>query len=246
MRAVQSSTYLPECESRLLLVDKPLNWTSFDVVAKVRNAYTRAGYRCKVGHSGTLDPKATGLLILATGKATKQLPQLETLDKTYSGTIKLGAKTLSYDSETEEYDHRPLSDLSPECILQTARRFTGKMQQKPPMYSAVWHNGKRLYELARAGEIIEERPSREIEVYEFEVIEIALPLVFFRCRVSKGTYIRALANDFGNALGVGGYLVALRRERIGRFEVSQAQTIEQILADIAPRAQSAESQERQL
>lgn len=242
MRIVQSRTYLPECESRLLLIDKPLNWTSFDVVAKVRNAYTRAGYRCKVGHSGTLDPKATGLLILATGKATKQLPQLEALDKTYSGTLKLGAKTLSYDSETEEYDHTPLDGISGKQIVEVAQQFVGKLQQKPPMYSAVWHNGKRLYDLARAGKVIEERPVRTVEVFEFVLTEIALPLVSFRCRVSKGTYVRSLVHDFGLALGVGAYLVALRRERIGDFDVAEAKTIEQVLEEIAQRAQPAESQ----
>lgn len=236
---------LRECPSQLLLIDKPLDWTSFDVVAKVRNAYTRAGFRCKVGHSGTLDPKATGLLLLAVGKKTKELAYLETLDKTYSGCMKLGAKTPSYDSETEEYDLKPLTNLSHQDILETAMRFRGKLLQQPPMHSAVWYHGKRLYDFARAGKVIADRARREVEIFEFTIMRIELPFVWFCSRVSKGTYIRTLAHDFGEALGVGAYLYALRRERIGNFDVADAKRLEEILSDIAKQgialAQSNES-----
>ncbi len=236
---------LRECPSQLLLIDKPLDWTSFDVVAKVRNAYTRAGFRCKVGHSGTLDPKATGLLLLAVGKKTKELAYLETLDKTYSGCMKLGAKTPSYDSETEEYDLKALTNLSHQDILETAMRFRGKLLQQPPMHSAVWHHGKRLYDFARAGKVIADRARREVEIFEFTIMRIELPFVWFRSRVSKGTYIRTLAHDFGEALGVGAYLYALRRERIGNFDVADAKRLEEVLSDIAKQgialAQSNES-----
>ncbi len=222
-----------ECPAQLLLIDKPFGWTSFDVVAKVRNAYTRAGFRCKVGHAGTLDPRATGLLLLATGKKTKDLAHLETLDKTYSGCIKLGAQTPSYDSETEEYNHQPTDSLSLHLILETASRFTGKISQLPPMYSAVWHHGRRLYDLARAGQVVLDRKAREVEIFEFSITDFCCPFVYFRARVSKGTYIRSLAHDFGQALGVGGYLYALRRERIGTFDVAHAQALEHVLAAIA-------------
>lgn len=224
---------LRECNAQLLLIDKPLDWTSFDVVAKVRNAYTRAGFRCKVGHSGTLDPKATGLLLLAVGKKTKDLAYLETLDKTYSGCLKLGAKTPSYDSETAEYDPKPLAGLSHQDILDAAMRFRGKILQQPPMYSAAWHQGKRLYDLARAGKVVADRAQREVEIFEFTITRIELPFAWFRSRVSKGTYIRALVNDFGEALGVGAYLCALRRERIGEFDLADAKSLDQVLSEIA-------------
>jgi tRNA pseudouridine55 synthase len=227
------TTQYRDCPAQLLLIDKPFGWTSFDVVAKVRNAYSRAGFRCKVGHAGTLDPRATGLLLLATGKKTKELAQFEALDKTYSGCIKLGAQTPSYDGETEEYNHRPTDSLSLDIILETARRFTGKILQIPPIYSAIWHHGRRLYDLARSGQAVADRKAREVEIFEFSITEFHCPFVYFRARVSKGTYIRSLAHDFGQALGVGGYLYALRRERIGNFDVAHAQSLEHVLAEIA-------------
>lgn len=245
MLVSKKHSVLHECNAQLLLIDKPLDWTSFDVVAKVRNAYTRAGFRCKVGHSGTLDPKATGLLLLAVGKKTKDLAYLETLDKTYSGCLKLGVKTPSYDSETEEYDQKPLTGLSHQDILDAAMRFRGKLLQQPPMYSAVWHQGKRLYDIARAGKVIADRVRREVEIFEFAITRIELPFAWFRSRVSKGTYIRALANDFGEVLGVGAYLCALRRERIGEFDIADAKSLDQVLSEIAAEgAMLAQSNER--
>jgi tRNA pseudouridine55 synthase len=233
MSTFTHTAHFCECPAQLLLIDKPFGWTSFDVVAKIRNAYTRAGFRCKVGHAGTLDPRATGLLLLATGKKTKEIAHLETLDKTYSGCIKLGAQTPSYDSETEEQDHRSTDSLSLDAVLDAASHFTGKILQLPPMYSAVWYQGRRLYDLARAGQVVADRKAREVEIFEFSITDFRHPFVYFRARVSKGTYIRTLAHDFGQALGVGGYLYALRRERIGVFDVAHAHPLEHVLAEIA-------------
>lgn len=205
-----------------LLIDKPLEWTSFDVVARIRNTYKRAGMARKVGHCGTLDPKATGLLILATGKKTKQISSIEVQEKEYVGTIKLGAKTPSYDTETEEYDIRDTSHLTESEIRQAAESFLGKRLQHPPMFSASWHNGKRLYELARQGKDAPDRPMKPIEIFEFELTRIVLPEIDFRIRVSKGTYIRTVAQELGEKLNVGGYLVALRRTKIGEYRIEDA------------------------
>lgn len=208
-----------------LLIDKPLDWTSFDVVAKVRNTYNHSGLKRKVGHCGTLDPKATGLLILATGRKTKQISTLEALDKVYDGAIKLGAMTDSHDTETPEYGHCHIAHLTEDEILLAASRFIGTHQQQPPMHSAAWHNGKRLYEHARKGVVIKERKSKEIVIHRFDVTRIELPLVHFVLHVSKGTYIRSIAHEFGAALGVGGYLASLRRVSIGEWNLSSAKTV---------------------
>ncbi len=208
-----------------LLVDKPVDWTSFDVVAKIRNTYSVAGQRRKVGHCGTLDPRASGLLILATGKKTKQISGLEALDKVYEGVIKLGVMTESHDSETPEYGKCSVDHLTSVEIHQAAAAFKGRHMQKPPMHSAVWHKGKRLYKLARKGEHVEERKAREICVNSFDVLSFDLPFVHFRMDVSKGAYIRVLAHDFGKKLGVGGYLVSLRRISIGDFCVTDARSV---------------------
>lgn len=210
----------------LWLIDKPLDWTSFDVVAKLRNAYSkRLGKKHKVGHAGTLDPKATGLLLVAAGKKTKEISSLETLDKEYVGEIKLGATTRSYDAETEEENFCDVSHLSEEALKQAATSFLGKQTQLPPMFSATWHQGKRLYELARRGAEVERAP-KPIEVFEFELTAIRLPIAEFRIVVSKGAYIRAIANDFGAKLGVGGYLRALRRTRVGSYKIEDALSID--------------------
>ncbi|UZJ37291.1 tRNA pseudouridine(55) synthase TruB [Prosthecochloris sp. SCSIO W1103] len=208
-----------------LLVDKPMDWTSFDVVAKIRNTYSAAGLRRKVGHCGTLDPRATGLLILATGKKTKQISGLEVLDKVYEGVIKLGAMTESHDTETPEYGACDVRHLGIEEIKSAAAAFEGRHMQKPPMHSAVWHKGKRLYELARKGQHVAERKAREICVNSFTVLSVDLPFIHFRMDVSKGAYVRVLAHDFGQSLGVGGYLVSLRRMAIGEFSVFDAKSI---------------------
>jgi tRNA pseudouridine55 synthase len=210
----------------LFLIDKPLDWTSFDVVAKVRNAYSkRLGKKCKVGHAGTLDPKATGLLLVAVGKKTKEISSLEVLDKEYTGEIKLGATTKSCDTETEEENTCDVSHLNRETLEQTAKSFLGKHMQSPPMYSATWHQGKRLYELARRGKEVERTP-KPIEIFEFDLTQIQLPIVAFRIVVSRGTYIRTIAYDFGAKLGVGGYLRSLRRTRVGSYNIEDAFSIE--------------------
>ena len=221
-----------EGDGDFLLVDKPVGWTSFDVVAKIRNTYSVAGFRRKVGHCGTLDPRATGLLILATGKKTKQISNLEALDKVYEGTIKLGVMTESHDTETPEYGECSVVHLGVEEIKAAAAALEGKRMQKPPMHSAVWHKGKRLYELARKGKHVAERKAREICVNSFEVLLVDLPFVHFRMDVSKGAYIRVLAHDFGQTLGVGGYLVSLRRVSIGEYSISDAKSVAETVESI--------------
>lgn len=226
-----------------LLIDKPLDWTSFDVVAKVRNTYKRSGLKRKVGHSGTLDPKATGLLLLASGRKTKTIPDLEILDKVYDGTIKLGVMTDSHDTETSEYGHCPVGHLSETGILAAASSFIGMRQQQPPMFSAARHNGKRLYEHARKGEVIRERKAKEIVVYRFEVTRIELPLVHFVLHVSKGAYIRVIAHEFGQSLGVGAYLQSLRRLSIGPYSLNSAKSLTETIEGILSRASVSPAEE---
>ncbi|NTW54334.1 MAG: tRNA pseudouridine(55) synthase TruB [Chlorobaculum sp.] len=223
-------------EGDYLLVDKPLDWTSFDVVAKIRGAYKRSGAKRKVGHCGTLDPKATGLLILATGRKTKSISSLEILDKAYEGVIKLGAKTASHDTESEEYDIRDVSHLDQRAIRAAAASMVGERMQQPPMHSAVWHNGQRLYELARRGHEVKERKSRQIEIHQFEITEVSLPFVRFFIKVSKGAYIRVIAHELGEQLGVGGYLSELKRVAIGEFQLSEAASVSEIVDEIGRAA----------
>lgn len=223
-------------EGDFLLVDKPLDWTSFDVVARIRGAYKRNGLPRKIGHCGTLDPKATGLLMLATARKTKSISTLEVLDKEYDGVIRLGARTVSHDTESPEYDLCDASGLSEEEIHAVAASFVGSRMQQPPMYSAVWHNGTRLYELARQGQEVSDRKSRQIEVYRFEITDIALPEIRFSIRVSKGAYIRVIAHEFGELLGVGGYLRSLRRVAIGPYRLDSAMSVEELVEAIARAA----------
>jgi tRNA pseudouridine55 synthase len=223
-------------EGDFLLVDKPLDWTSFDVVARIRGAYKRNGSPRKVGHCGTLDPKATGLLILATGRKTKSIASLEVLDKAYDGIIRLGARTASHDTESPEYGHCEVSHLTVGEIRAAAASFVGPRLQQPPMHSAVWHNGKRLYELARQGQEVKERKARQIEVYSFEITAVELPDVHFTLRVSKGAYVRVVAHEFGELLGVGGYLAALRRTAIGQYRLDGAMSVEAVVEEIARAA----------
>ncbi|NTU53294.1 MAG: tRNA pseudouridine synthase B, partial [Chlorobiaceae bacterium] len=176
---VQGSFSVLSEDGDYLLVDKPLEWTSFDVVAKIRGAYKRCGMPRKVGHCGTLDPRATGLLILATGRKTRTISSLEILDKSYEGVIRLGATTASHDTETPECDVRETSHLAEEEIRAAAASFAGMRMQQPPMHSAVWHNGQRLYELARKGHEVSERKARQIVIYRFEITGIALPYLHF-------------------------------------------------------------------
>ena len=211
----------------LLLVDKPLDWTSFNVVAKVRNVL---GIR-KVGHAGTLDPLATGLLILCLGKGTKLADQVQAEEKEYTGTIRLGATTETEDAEGEEQHICPVDHLDPEEITRVATTFLGESLQIPPMFSARKVGGKRLYKLARKG-IEVERPAKLITISQFEITRIALgenpPQVDFRVVCSKGTYVRSLARDLGEKLGVGGYLTRLRRTRSGQFRVEEGVGIDEI------------------
>lgn len=219
-----------------LLVDKPLTWTSFDVVAKVRGM-TRIK---KVGHAGTLDPLATGLLILCLGKGTKRAEEYQAEAKEYTGVIRLGATTRTEDSEGEEENVVDVDHLTQEEIEAAATSFLGESLQTPPMFSARKVKGKRLYKLARKG-IEVERPAKPITITRFDVTEIALPNVSFRIGCSKGTYIRAIARDMGERLGVGGYLGGLRRTKSGSFSVEEGVPIEEILEFGENRRKSEES-----
>lgn len=212
-------------EGALILIDKEANWTSFDVVNKIRYALKIK----KVGHAGTLDPLATGLVLVCTGKATKKIELLMAADKEYTGTIRLGATTPSYDLETEPDAHFPFEHIREEAILETATRFLGPQLQMPPLYSALKVAGKKLYELARKGKTAELKP-RAIEIKEFEITAIDGADIHFRVVVSKGTYIRSLAYDFGKALHSGAHLAALRRTRVGSFRLSEGCTIPEWLA----------------
>ncbi len=214
-------------DGQVLLIDKPLNWTSFQVVNKVRWLIKqRFGIKkIKVGHAGTLDPLATGLLILCTGKFTKKIETFQAQEKEYTGTFTLGATTPSYDLETEIDQMFEISEITSEEIKNTTEQFTGEIQQQPPVFSALKKEGKRLYEYARAGEKVD-IPTRTVHISAFEITRIELPEVDFRVACSKGTYIRSLAHDFGKALDNGAHLSALRRTKIGDFSVENATTIE--------------------
>ncbi|MAW96804.1 MULTISPECIES: tRNA pseudouridine(55) synthase TruB [unclassified Leeuwenhoekiella] len=214
-------------EGQVLLFDKPLNWTSFQLVNKVR-WLIRKTYnikKIKVGHAGTLDPLATGLMIICTGKFTKRIEEFMGQEKEYTGTIVVGATTPSYDLETEIDATFPTDHLSEEAIHKATAQFTGSIMQQPPIFSALKKDGKRLYEFAREGKNVD-IPSREVQVSAFEITRIALPEVDFRISCSKGTYIRSLAHDFGKALNSGGHLSALRRTKIGDFQVKNATDLE--------------------
>lgn len=206
-------------QGELLLVNKPYNWTSFDVVGKIRNSLKPL--KLKVGHAGTLDPLATGLLIICTGKLTKQIDTFQAEEKEYTGTMILGATTPSYDMETEVEQTFDIGHLTDEQIKANCEQFTGDIQQYPPAHSAVKINGERLYEKARRGEEVELR-LRSVTISEFEITRIALPEVDFRVVCSKGTYIRSLVNDFGRALNNGAYLSKLCRTRSGNFQLQDA------------------------
>lgn len=215
---------------KILLIDKPLDWTSFDVVNKIRWEI-RKKYnlkKFKVGHAGTLDPKATGLLILCLGKETKNIETYQSQKKVYTGTIKLGVTTPSYDTETKEEGNFPIDHITPDLIQQTRLQFIGSIDQYPPIFSALKKDGKRLYEFARAGKEVEIKP-RQIHIQHFEITSIKLPYLDFSVTCSKGTYIRSLAHDFGKALNSGGYLTTLRREQIGNFNVKDAFSMEKAI-----------------
>jgi len=213
---------------QVLLIDKPLTWSSFQAVNKLKYALrNRLGLpkKFKIGHAGTLDPLATGLLIVCTGKFTKKITEIQAQTKEYTGTIHLGATTPSYDLETEIDATFPTDHITEVLILETLKNFIGEIDQKPPVFSAIKKDGKRLYEHARAGEEVEIE-ARKTTIYEFEITRIALPEIDFRVSCSKGTYIRSLAYDFGKALQSGGHLTALRRTKIGNYPVENAITPE--------------------
>ncbi len=216
-------------EGELLLVNKPYKWTSFDVVSKIRNAFKPQ--KIKVGHAGTLDPLATGLLIICTGKMTKQIDNFQAQEKEYTGTMVLGATTPSYDMETEVDSTFDISGITDEQLEASRQLFIGDIQQYPPAHSAVKVGGERLYEKARRGEEVELRV-RFVTVSEFELTRIALPEIDFRVRCSKGTYIRSLVNDFGKALNNGAYLSKLRRTRSGELQVDDAYEIMELVRHI--------------
>ncbi len=215
-------------QGQVLLIDKPLNWTSFDVVNKLRYAILKKHNlkKFKVGHAGTLDPLATGLLLICVGKATKTIQAYQGMDKEYTGTFYLGATTPSYDAETAIDQHFETGHITEALIQETARNFVGKQSQVPPVFSAIKKNGKKLYEHARKGESVTIQ-AREVEIKSFEILSINLPEVTFKVRVSKGTYIRSLAFDFGQKMKTGAYLSALRRTKIGHFDVQDAMIYQQ-------------------
>ena len=207
-------------EGQVLLIDKPIEWTSFDVVRKLRNLIRIK----KVGHAGTLDPLATGLLIVCTGKFTKRINEFMAQEKEYTGSFTLGATTPTYDLESEPVNFKEINLITNEEILNATGQFTGEIMQVPPAHSAIKIDGKRVYELARQGKEVKIEP-RKIVIKEFEITKIDKPIVFFRVVCTTGTYIRSLANDFGAALGCGAYLSSLCRTRIGDSKLDDAKTM---------------------
>ncbi len=214
----------------VLLLDKPLTWTSFDVVNKVKGALRLK----KVGHAGTLDPLATGLLILCTGKKTKTIDEIQAQEKEYTGTLRLGQTTASADGETPVLDERPFAHLTPAEIEAATRPFVGEIQQTPPLFSAVKIDGKRAYELARLGQAADIKP-KTVTVTAFDLTRIKGPDVDFRIVCSKGTYVRSLARDLGEILGCGAHLTKLVRTRIGAYRLENALTLDDIQALAPPR-----------
>ena len=218
---------------QVLLIDKPLEWTSFQAVNKIR-WHIRQHFdikKIKVGHAGTLDPLATGLLIICTGKQTKSINEYQGQVKEYTGTFTIGATTPSYDLESEINEKFPTEHITNELIHNTTTQFTGVIQQRPPIFSALKKDGKRLYELARKGETVD-IPTREITINEFEITSVNGNNLDFRVVCSKGTYIRSLAFDFGKALNSGAHLSALRRTKIGDFSVEKAISIEKFIENL--------------
>jgi len=212
----------------VILINKNLNWTSFDIVNSVRIflKYEHGFKKIKVGHAGTLDPLATGLVIVCTGKKTKEIDTYQAQEKEYTGSFYLGQTTPSYDLETKPDQDFPTDHITQELIKQTAEGFTGKIEQKPPIFSAVKIDGKKAYEYARKNQEVKIK-TRIVEIFEFEITNIEMPKVFFRVKCSKGTYIRSLANDFGLALKSGAYLSSLCRTAIGEYKNDDALTVDE-------------------
>ena len=214
-------------DGEVLLIDKPLKWTSFDVVRKIRNLIKIK----KVGHAGTLDPLATGLLVVCTGKKTKTIESIQATEKEYTGTITLGKTTESYDLEQEFNGEYPIDHISEKSIIDTTELFLGDINQIPPIHSAIKVDGQRVYKKARKGELVELKP-RPVTIYEFEILAVEMPNVQFRIKCSKGTYIRSIAHDFGQALNSGAHLSALRRTKVGNFDVSSALSIDDFIKSV--------------
>jgi len=214
---VDPAVQQPYADGKVILIDKPLHWTSFDVVRKLRSLIQIK----KIGHAGTLDPLATGLLIVCTGKFTKKINEYMAQEKEYTGSITLGAVTPTYDLESLPEQQKDYSFVTKEMLEETTRQFVGDIQQLPPMFSAIKKDGVALYELARRGEEVELKP-RSINIATFEITHIDMPVLHFKVVCSTGTYIRSLANDYGAALGCGGYLSSLCRTRIGEFKNEDA------------------------
>lgn len=227
-------------EGQVLLLDKPLHWTSFDVVRKIRGMVKVK----KVGHAGTLDPLATGLLILCTGKFTKKINEYMAREKEYTGSITLGAITPTFDLESEPQDLKDYTAITKESLLTAVEKFTGEIWQVPPIHSAIKKEGKRVYELARKGVDVKLDP-RKVTIREFEITRFELPVIDFRVVCSTGTYIRSLANDVGDALGVGGYLSRLCRTRIGEFRIEDAMNMETAAEFIASSREEASGSEEE-
>lgn len=218
---------------QVLLIDKPHRWTSFDVIRKLRPMLNLR----KIGHAGTLDPLATGLLIVCTGKFTKRINEYMAREKEYTGTITLGATTPTFDLESQPENFSDATHITPEQVAVTAQRFTGELLQVPPAHSAIKKDGKRVYELARQGKAVELEP-RKVTIYSFETDCSRLPVVSFRVRCSTGTYIRSLANDVGAALGCGGYLSSLCRTAIGEFRLENALSMEALQQQVTEEKES--------
>src|SRR3984957_944440 len=209
-------------KGQVLLINKPLRWPSLDVVRKIRNLTKTK----KVGHAGTLDPLATGLLIVCTGKFTKRINEFMAQEKEYTGSFTIGAATPTYDLESEPENFKDIASINSELIFQTTKKFIGEISQVPPIHSAIKKDGRRVYELARKGIDVKLEP-RKITIKEFEITNIELPEIKFRVVCTTGTYMRSLANDFGAELGCGAYLSSLCRTRIGEFSVTQSKTMEE-------------------
>jgi tRNA pseudouridine55 synthase len=212
----------PYEQGEVLIVNKPLHWTSFDAVRKIRNLVRTR----KVGHAGTLDPLATGLLIICTGKFTKRISEFMAQEKEYTGTFTIGATTPTFDLESDPENFIDFSSINDEMINRTTQKFKGEIMQVPPIHSAIKKDGKRVYELARQGKEVILEP-RKITIKEFEITVIDPPIIHFRVVCTTGTYIRSLANDFGKELGTGAYLSSLCRTRIGDFSLAQSMTMQQ-------------------
>lgn len=226
-----STTHLNYSDGEIILIDKPIDWTSFDVTNKIKFALKRNFGKIKIGHAGTLDPRATGLLILCTGKKTKSISEIQDADKEYTGSFFLGATTECFDTEKEINQRFDISTITEKEIYDCASSFIGTQEQTPPIFSAVKVDGKRAYDLARQGKEVTIK-SKTITIKAFEIIKIAMPIIEFRIVCTKGTYIRSIANDFGKQLNNGAYLHSLCRTKIGNYQLESAFQLQSFIASL--------------